>query len=77
MPGSVTIGHAEALVVLSHTDAERLATVLRQMSSMLEQPGPDQLSDAQVRALCEGQPHHRGELVEWCRGLSEHLRTHL
>ncbi|WP_371497824.1 hypothetical protein OG871_17870 [Kitasatospora sp. NBC_00374] len=77
MPGSVTIGHAEALVALSHVDAERLAMVLREMSSMMEKPGPEQLSDAQVMALSEGRPQHRGELTEWCRSLSEYLKTHL
>ncbi|MEV4614183.1 hypothetical protein AB0K43_16535 [Kitasatospora sp. NPDC049258] len=77
MPGSVTIGHAEALVALSHADAERLATVLRGMSSMLAESGADRLTDAQVTALCPGRPQDRGEFTQWCRDLSEYLKTHL
>ncbi|MER8185643.1 hypothetical protein [Kitasatospora sp. NPDC094015] len=77
MPGSVTIGHAEALVALSHQDAERLSTVLRGMSSMMAASGADRLTDAQVTALCGGGPQDRAEFTRWCAELSEHLRTHL
>ncbi|MEU9130268.1 hypothetical protein AB0D08_19535 [Kitasatospora sp. NPDC048540] len=77
MPGSVTIGHAEALVLLSHPDAERLTTMLRQMSSMLEASGPNRLTEAQVTELCEGRMENRGELTEWCRNLSQYLNAHL
>ncbi|WP_457029503.1 hypothetical protein [Kitasatospora sp. P5_F3] len=76
MPGSMAISHTDALVMLSHTDAERLASVLREMSRLLEQPGGDRLSDAQAEALCEGRMR-RDELAEWSRKLSGYLRDHL
>ncbi|WFB07598.1 hypothetical protein LRS74_11440 [Streptomyces sp. LX-29] len=77
MPGSTTLGHTHALVMLSHTDAERLATVLQSMARMLDMPGPNRLSDAQVAVLCEGRVGHRGELTAWTRAVAEHLRAHL
>ncbi|GAA2231814.1 MULTISPECIES: hypothetical protein [Kitasatospora] len=77
MPGSMTIGHTDALVMLSHADAERLSTTLREVSHLLEVHSPDRLTDAQVAALCEGQLHHREELAGWCRSVSEYLRDHL
>ncbi|MFD0528865.1 hypothetical protein ACFQ1I_20910 [Kitasatospora arboriphila] len=39
MPGSVTIGHTDALVMLSHDDAKRLSTMLGEMANMLESSG--------------------------------------
>ncbi|MDH6124473.1 hypothetical protein [Kitasatospora sp. GP82] len=77
MPGSVTISHTDALVMLSHSDAERLATTLREISRLLEAPGPNRLTDAQVSALCAGKVHHREEFTEWCRSVSEYLKAHL
>ncbi|MFJ9519784.1 hypothetical protein ACIRPK_16155 [Kitasatospora sp. NPDC101801] len=76
MPGSMAISHTDALVMLSHTDAQRLATVLREMSALLAQPGGNRLSDAQVEALCEGRLG-RDELAEWSRRLSGYLTDHL
>ncbi|WP_354641228.1 hypothetical protein [Kitasatospora camelliae] len=77
MPGSVTIGHTDALVMLSHDDARRLAAVLREMSGLLADAGPDRLTDAQVTALCEGKPRHRDEFTEWSQRLAEYLKAHL
>ncbi|GAA0675585.1 hypothetical protein GCM10010193_30740 [Kitasatospora atroaurantiaca] len=77
MPGSVTIGHTDALVMLSHDDAKRLSTVLREMSDLLGQSGPNRLSDAQVSALCEGKAHPRDEFTEWSRRVGEYLKAHL
>jgi uncharacterized protein len=76
MPGSMTISHTDALVMLSHADAERLATVLREMCRLLEQPGADRLSDAQVQALCEDRLR-RNDLADWSRRLSGYLEEHL
>ncbi|GAA1182113.1 hypothetical protein F4556_005389 [Kitasatospora gansuensis] len=76
MPGSMAISHTDALVMLSHADAEQLTAVLRQMSALLEQPGGDRLSDAQAEALCEGKLR-RDELAEWSRKLSDYLKDHL
>ncbi|WP_052681800.1 hypothetical protein [Saccharothrix sp. ST-888] len=73
----MTIGHTDALVMLSHSDAEQLATTLREISNLLAQPGPDRLTDAQVGALSQGRMHHREELMEWCRNVSEYLKAHL
>ncbi|MDH6576710.1 hypothetical protein [Kitasatospora sp. MAP5-34] len=77
MPGSVTISHTDALVMLSHADAERLTTMMREISHLLDTRGPDRLTDAQVSALCEGKVQHRDELTQWASELSEYLKAHL
>lgn len=77
MPGSVTIGHADALVMLSHADAERLTAMMREISNLLQVQGPDRLTDTQVSALCEGKTQHRDELTQWARELSDYLKAHL
>ena len=77
MPGSVTISHSDALVMLSHSDAERLSTMLREISRMLDLRGPDLLTDSQVSALSAGRMHSRDELTQWSRDLSEYLKAHL
>ncbi|MGK4581527.1 hypothetical protein [Kitasatospora sp. HPMI-4] len=77
MPGSMTIGHTDALVMLSHADAERLSATLREIAQLLEVRSPDRLTDAQVSALCQGRLHHREELAGWSRGVAEYLRNHL
>lgn len=75
MPGSTTLGPGHGVDTIEHTDAVRLASVLRQMSGLLAMQGPNRLTDAQVTALCEGQVHHRQEFSEWvarvARDLSE------
>ncbi|GAB2736887.1 hypothetical protein [Kitasatospora kifunensis] len=73
MPGSVTIGHTEAVATVEHADAERLAVLLDEMGHLLAMAGPNRLSDAQVSALCGGQKHNRDELARWCRGMAAHL----
>ncbi|GAA2745053.1 MULTISPECIES: hypothetical protein [Kitasatospora] len=78
MPGSTTI-HTDALVMLSHADAERLATMLREMSRMsagATGSGAEALSDGQLAALCRGKMD-RGEFAEWSGKLSEYLKGHL
>jgi len=75
MPGSMTISHTDALVMLSHADAERLATVLGEMSA-LTAPGPDGLTDAQVAKIGRGAVQ-RAELAEWSAKLSKYLTEHL
>jgi hypothetical protein len=77
MPGSVTISHTDALVMLSHVDAARLTTVLRRMSELLEKPGSDRLTESQVAALCGEKTADREEFTEWSRKLSEYLKAHL
>ncbi|MCU7824074.1 hypothetical protein [Kitasatospora sp. DSM 101779] len=77
MPGSVTIGHTDALVMLSHDDAKRLSTMLGQMAHMLDASGASRLDDAQVGELCQGRATSREELTGWCRNLSQYLAEHL
>ncbi|MEU2627957.1 hypothetical protein [Kitasatospora sp. NPDC007106] len=77
MPGSVTIGHTDALVMLSHDDAKRLSTMLGEMAKMLESSGESRLGDAQVGELCRGRAASREELTGWCRNLSQYLAEHL
>ncbi|GAA2129187.1 hypothetical protein GCM10009760_00160 [Kitasatospora kazusensis] len=77
MPGSVTISHTDALVMLSHPDAERLTTMLREIPRLLAMEGPDRLTDAQIGALSGGRVQHRDELAQWAKELSEYLKAHL
>ncbi|MEZ0089707.1 hypothetical protein [Streptacidiphilus sp. EB129] len=76
MPGSVTIGHMHPSVNLGHDDAARLAHVMAHLSTMLEAPGPNRISDAQLTALCEGESGNRPELAAWARRLATHLHSH-
>ncbi|WP_327678269.1 hypothetical protein [Kitasatospora sp. NBC_00458] len=77
MPGSLTIGHHEAAVVLEHADAKRLATVLEELAYLLEIPGPNRINDAQVGVLCEGRAPDRAELSHWSRALAAELKGRL
>ncbi|MFF7634832.1 hypothetical protein ACFZB9_16980 [Kitasatospora sp. NPDC008050] len=73
MPGSVTIGHTEAVTAVEHADAERLAVLLDEMGHLLAMGGPNRLTDAQVSALCGGEERNRDEFARWCRGMAAHL----
>ncbi|MEV7596626.1 hypothetical protein AB0O91_04480 [Kitasatospora sp. NPDC089797] len=77
MPGSFTIGHHQAATVLDHADTERLATVLADLAYLLEIPGPDRLTDAQLAVLCEGRAADRSELVHWCASTARALKRQL
>ncbi|MGW3040721.1 hypothetical protein ACWC9T_11890 [Kitasatospora sp. NPDC001159] len=77
MPGSLTISHHEAAVVLDHTDAARLATVLAELAYLLEIPGPNRINEAQLTVLCEGRTPDRAELSRWSRGLATELKGRL
>ncbi|MER5868018.1 hypothetical protein [Kitasatospora sp. NPDC002040] len=77
MPGSMAISHTDALVMLSHTDAERMVTLLRELSGLLEQPGGARLSDPQAEALGDAGRVGRDELAEWSRKLADYLKDHL
>ncbi|PJN23330.1 hypothetical protein [Kitasatospora sp. CB02891] len=74
MPGSMTISHTDALVMLSHQDAERLAGVLSGLSRLA---ATGQLPAAATAALSGGDPPDRAELATWCHNLSDYLRDHL
>ncbi|WP_035796689.1 hypothetical protein [Kitasatospora mediocidica] len=73
MPGSVTIGHTEAVATIEHADAPRLAELLDELGHLMAVRGPNRLSDAQVSALGAGQPQGREELARWCRTLAAQL----
>ncbi|MFE4517185.1 hypothetical protein ACFRAR_17450 [Kitasatospora sp. NPDC056651] len=77
MPGSLTISHHESAATVDHMDAERLATVLADLAYLLEIPGPDRISDAQLAVLCEGRGPDRAELVHWCASLARGLKGQL
>ncbi len=74
MPGSVTIGHHETAVAIGAADALRLASGLEEIAYLLEIPGPNRISDAQLGALCDGRPYQRDEVVRWTRELAAELR---
>lgn len=73
MPGSTTIGGGHGVDAIEHTDAVRLAGVLREMSGLLTVDGPNRLTDAQVSALCGGQVQHRKEFGEWIARVAREL----
>ena len=77
MPGSVTISHHEAAVALGAADAQRLASGLEEFAYLLEIPGPNRLSDAQLSVLSDGRPYQRDEVVRWARGLAAELKGRL
>ncbi|MFJ8470431.1 hypothetical protein [Kitasatospora sp. NPDC094011] len=77
MPGSLTIGHHQAAATVDHETTERLATVLADLAYLLEIPGPDRISDAQVAVLCEGRGPDRSELVHWCASTARTLKRQL
>ncbi|WP_405998301.1 hypothetical protein [Streptomyces sp. NBC_00829] len=73
MPGSTTLGPGHGVDPIEHSDAVRLASVLREMSGLLAMDGPNRLTDAQVSALCAGQAHHRQEFGEWVERVAKEL----
>ncbi|MFC8454905.1 hypothetical protein [Kitasatospora sp. NPDC057223] len=74
MPGSVTISHHEAAVAIGAGEARRLASGLEELAYLLEIPGPNRLTDAQLKVLCDGRPEKREDVVQWARGLAAELK---
>ncbi|MDR3034440.1 hypothetical protein [Kitasatospora cineracea] len=74
MPGSMTIGHTDTLVMLSHDDAEHLASVLAGLSALA---AGGHLSTEQLAALGAGGTPDRAALATWSRTLAGYLRDHL
>ncbi|WP_371480867.1 hypothetical protein [Kitasatospora sp. NBC_00315] len=74
MPGSVTISHHGTAVPIDAADAQRLASGLDELAYLLEIPGPNRLSDAQLGVLCDGKPYQRDAVVRWTRKLAAELR---
>lgn len=73
MPGSTTLGAGHGVDSIEHTDAVRLASLLREMSALMTVDGPNRLTDAQVSALCGGEVHHRQEFGEWVARVAKDL----
>ncbi|MFD8594779.1 hypothetical protein ACFV1L_07245 [Kitasatospora sp. NPDC059646] len=74
MPGSMTIGHTDALVMLSHDDAERLTAVLSGLSDLA---ATGRLPATELATLSGGDAPDRAELATWSRQLAAYLRDHL
>ncbi|MFC9331146.1 hypothetical protein [Kitasatospora sp. NPDC057015] len=75
MPGSVTISHHENAVTIGAADAHRLGSMLAEIAYLLEIPGPNRLTDAQLTVLCDGRMADRDEVMEWARGLAGELKA--
>ncbi|MER5464319.1 hypothetical protein ABT010_27245 [Streptomyces sp. NPDC002668] len=73
MPGSTTLGPGHGVDWIEHTDAVRVASVMRELSALLSMDGPNRLTDAQVSVLCGGLVHHRHEFGEWVERLAQDL----
>jgi hypothetical protein len=73
MPGSTKLTAGHGVDPIEHTDAVRLASVLRELSGLLTGDEPNRLTDAQVGALCAGQEHDRQEFGVWIAGLAQDL----
>ncbi|MGW1883110.1 hypothetical protein [Streptomyces sp. NPDC001970] len=65
MPGSTTLGAGHGVDAIEHSDAQRLASVTKELRRLLELEGPNRITDPQVAALCGGQSHHRDEFTDW------------
>ncbi len=74
MPGSMTISHTDALVMLSHEDAKRLTAVLSGLSDLA---ATGQLPATALATLSGGDPPDRAELATWSRNLAAYLHDHL
>ncbi|WP_100837668.1 hypothetical protein [Kitasatospora fiedleri] len=74
MPGSMTIGHTDTLVMLGHDDAARLSSLLAGLSALA---ASGRLSTEQLAALGGGEAPDRAALATWSRTLAGHLRDHL
>ncbi|WP_406863319.1 hypothetical protein ABZO31_23885 [Streptomyces sp. HUAS MG47] len=74
MPGSTTLGPGHGVDTIDHSDAQRMASVMTELHRLLAAPAPDALTDAQVRALCGGEEHHREEFADWVGRVAGQLR---
>ncbi|MFE7774675.1 hypothetical protein ACFU5O_12350 [Streptomyces sp. NPDC057445] len=73
MPGSTTLGPGHGVDSIEHTDARRLASVMKEMHRLLTESGPNRITDPQVAALCGGEAHRREEFTEWVGRLAGQL----
>ncbi|MEU0394385.1 hypothetical protein ABZ208_16685 [Streptomyces sp. NPDC006208] len=73
MPGSTTLGPGHGVDVIDHPDAQRLASVMRELHRLLDMAGPNRITEAQVAALCGGEAHHREEFTRWVDGAARRL----
>ncbi|MER7623977.1 hypothetical protein [Streptomyces sp. NPDC126503] len=65
MPGSTTLGPGHGVDAIDHPDAQRLASVMRELYGLLTSTGPDRMTDAQVAAVSGGVAQDRAEFTAW------------
>ncbi|MER7819741.1 hypothetical protein QRN89_24690 [Streptomyces chengbuensis] len=73
MPGSTTLGPGHGVDAIEHPDAQRLASVTKELHRLLEAAGPDRITDPQVAALCGGGAHRREEFTDWVGRVAHQL----
>ncbi|MCZ7457812.1 hypothetical protein [Streptomyces sp. WMMC940] len=73
MPGSTTLGPGHGVDAIEHSDAQRLASVMKELHRLLAAAGPDRLTDPQVSALRGGEAHHREEFTDWVGRVARQL----
>ncbi|MFJ8074582.1 hypothetical protein ACIQ7Q_11780 [Streptomyces sp. NPDC096176] len=73
MPGSTTLKAGHGVDPIEHTDAVRLASVLRELNGLLTVDEPNRLTDAQVSALRAGHGHDRQEFGVWLARVAQDL----
>ncbi|MEV1054793.1 hypothetical protein ACFWZR_23525 [Streptomyces sp. NPDC059017] len=72
MPGSTTLGPGHGVDAIEHSDARRLASVMKELHRLLA-AGPDRITDPQVAALCGDEAHHREEFTDWVGRVADQL----
>ncbi|MGW2558136.1 hypothetical protein ACWCXB_02595 [Streptomyces sp. NPDC001514] len=73
MPGSTTLGAGHGVDAIDHLDAQRMASVMKEMHRLLTMTGPNRITDPQVAALCGGESHHRDEFTDWVGRVAREL----
>ncbi|AWK10905.1 hypothetical protein SSP531S_30060 [Streptomyces spongiicola] len=73
MPGSTTLGPGHGADAIEHPDAQRLASVMKELHRLLTAAGPDRITDPQVAELCGGEAHRREEFTDWVDRVAHQL----
>lgn len=73
MPGSTTLKAGHGVDSIDHLDAQRMTSVMTELHRLLTAQGTERMTDAQVAALCGGDPHHREEFTDWVRRVADQL----
>ncbi|MFE0735239.1 hypothetical protein [Streptomyces sp. NPDC058855] len=72
MPGSTTLGPGHGVDAIDHPDAQRLASVMRELYGLLTSTGPDRMTDAQVAAVSGG-AQDREAFTSWVESVTGRL----